>query len=283
MNFNQIFSEIEKADTEVFEKLDTRRNTMRDFAKTGGKIALAALPFAFGSMFNKAYAGQRGSMMPSIVDVLNFALTLEYLESQFYVKGVNTPNLIPNPPVVRMSFKDIREDELAHVAFLQATIISLGGTPVPSPTFDFTGGGLFPDVFTNFSTFLAVSQTFEDTGVRAYKGQATNLMSNNDVLTAALRIHSVEARHASAVRSLRSLDSKDQSIKPWITGNSTAGIGAVVAPNYAGEENTNQLGIEIVGINGYDISFSDATEAFDEPLTMDQVLMLVSPFIVAPS
>jgi rubrerythrin len=50
---------------------------------------------------------------------------------------------------------------------------------------------------------LALAQAFEDTGVRAYKGQAANLMSKPDLLTAALQIHSVEARHASEVRRLR--------------------------------------------------------------------------------
>jgi hypothetical protein len=72
------------------------------------------------------------------------------------------------------------------------------------PTFDFTVGGAF-DPFNNYTQFLALSQAFEDTGVRAYKGQATNLISTPDLLTAALQIHSVEARHASEVRRLRGL------------------------------------------------------------------------------
>ncbi len=53
-----------------------------------------------------------------------------------------------------------------------------------------------------------------------------------------------------------------------------------VAASYAGEENTNQLGIEITNINGFDISMDDASEAFDEPLSMEAVLMIVAPFIV---
>ena len=124
-----------------------------------------------------------------------------------------------------------------------------------------------------------MSQTFEDTGVRAYKGQAGNLQSSDTVLTAALQIHSLEARHASHIRSLRSRRANDETIRPWITGNSTLSIGSAVDANYAGEENTNQSGVEIVGINGYDISIDDATEAFDEILTMDAVLAIVDPFI----
>jgi hypothetical protein len=59
-----------------------------------------------------------------------------------------------------------------------------------------------------FETFATLSQTFEDLGVSAYKGQAVNLIEYDDILTAALRIHSVEARHAAAVRRIRNM-------KPW--------------------------------------------------------------------
>ena len=282
MNLNNILSEIEKIDPEVYDRLDTRRNAMQQFKKIGGRLALTAVPLALGGMFKKAYAGGGGSSaMPSIVEVLNYALTLEYLEAEFYMMGNKTTGLIDNR--VKSGFKMIGEHEHEHVLFLTAVISSLGGTPVTKPTFDFTAGGTFPDVFAtkDFPTFLALSQTFEDTGVRAYKGQAGNLIKSNEVLTAALQIHSVEARHAAFVRSARSVMMNwDESIRPWITGNSTAGIGSVVAASYAGEESTNQLGVEITNINGYDISWEDASEAFDEPLTMEAVLAIVDPFIV---
>jgi len=68
-------------------------------------------------------------------------------------------------------------------------------------------------------------------------------------------------------------------LKPWITGKES-GIGAAVQASYDGEEITNQATIEIVNINGKEISASAASEAFDEPLTMAQVLAIVDPFIV---
>lgn len=275
MNFNQIFSEIEKQDAEIYDRLDTRRESMRRFARFGGKIALTALPLALGGMFKKAY----GQTNTSIVDVLNFALTLEHLEAAFYRQGFTTPGLIKNLSALQ-GFRIIGKHEKDHVDFLTTTISSLGGTPVPKPKFDFTAGGTFPTVFSDYGTFLAVSQTFEDTGVRAYKGQAANLMGSNAVLTAALQIHSVEARHASYVRTLRKKYQNDETIRPWITGNDTGGIGSAVQENYAGEENTSQLGVQIVNINGFSIDSADATESFDEPLTMNQVLALVDPFIV---
>lgn len=273
MNLQNIFNEIEKTDPEVYERLDSRRSAMQRFTNIGGKIALTALPFALGNMLNKAY-GQ--TTTTDIVGILNFALKLEYLESDFYTKAIGTAGLID--PSQTASFALISKHETEHVAFLTTTITSLGGTPVAKPTFDFTAGGTFPTVFTNYQTFLALSQTFEDTGVRAYKGQAGGLITNNDVLSAALQIHSVEARHASHIRKVRRITGADTTEKPWITGSSTNGISGVDA-SYAAEGNKVQLGIDVstlAGANGV-----SATEAFDEPLSMDDVLAIVTPFIVA--
>ncbi len=277
MNLNQIVTEIEKADPEIYDRLDSRRETMRSFANIGGKIALTAVPFLLGGMFKKAYAGDK--KVSSVSDVLNFALTLEYLEASFYKKANSTNNLIPGNDAKR-TFNIIGQHEIEHVLFLNTAIAGLGKKPVSEPKFDYTAGGAFADVFSNYDTLLAVSQTFEDTGVRAYKGQVVNLMSSDIILSAAVRIHSVEARHASKIREMRSEKYKDETIRPWITGKNTAGIGAAVQASYAGEESTNQLGVEIHDINGYNISYEDATESFDEPLSMDQVLAIVSPFIV---
>ncbi|HEY4198073.1 MAG TPA: ferritin-like domain-containing protein, partial [Mucilaginibacter sp.] len=140
---------------------------------------------------------------------------------------------------------------------------------------------------TNYQTFLAVAETFEDTGVRAYKGQAPNLLGNQVVLTAALSIHAVEARHASAVRQLRA-NKYGATVKPWIT--STTGTGndsgiAAVNANYAGEDNVMQGGVDVTTLPGATAgsktSVATATAAFDEPLDMAAVLALLSgTFIV---
>lgn len=288
MNLQNIFSEIEKTDPEVYERLDTRRNMMKGFANLSGKLALAAVPVALGSMLNKAY----GQTSTAITDVLQFALTLEYLEAEFYTTGLASPTLITaDAQGSRAAFQQISAHETAHVSFLRATLTALGQTPVAKPNFDFTAGngsmaGPFVGVFTNFDIFLAVSQTFEDTGVRAYKGQAPALIPNNDVLTAALQIHSVEARHASRVRKLR----KDRNgiaiagtLKPWIVLNQSnigGAYAAPVQPSYNGEDNTIQGGVQIVNIGGQSISASAASEAFDEPLTKAEVLAIVDPFII---
>ncbi|RAJ79363.1 ferritin-like protein [Chitinophaga dinghuensis] len=269
MHLQNIMDEIEKTDPEVYERLDTRRNAMQQFATLGGRIALAALPFALGGMFKRAY----GQSTSTILNVLNYALTLEYLEAEFYTTGAASGIVPAGTPAVA-AINTIRDHENEHVAFLKSTISSLGGMPVSKPTFDFTAKGTFSNVFTNYDTFLAVAQTFEDTGVRAYKGRAAELLGNSVVLSAALRIHSVEARHASHIRQMRS--ARGAIVKPWITGNDTGGIGSAVQANYNGEELTIQAGVNIAQF----VSINAASESFDEPLTASQVQALVSPFIV---
>ncbi|MBD1394026.1 ferritin-like domain-containing protein [Mucilaginibacter glaciei] len=283
MNLFEIVDEIEKVDPEIYDRLNPRRAAIKNITSFGSKVAFAAMPFALGTMFKKAY-GQTSTA--GVIDVLNFALTLEYLEAGFYDKGMKTAGLVPAAGQAYVG--KITQDESVHVTFLQGVIKSLGGTPVTAPTVDFTGGnnkgnGPFPTVFSDYKIFLAVAQVFEDTGVRAYKGQAPALLGNQVVLTAALSIHAVEARHASAVRKLRYDLGYDLNTRPWIRSTTTLGndTGVAVANgNYAGEENVTQGGVNLMTALG--ASASVATASFDEPLTKDQVLaLLVGSFIVS--
>lgn len=278
MNFSNILSEIETIDPEVYEKLDSRRSIFKNFGSTSKKITLAALPFAIGGLFQKAY----GQTTTGVAGVLNFALTLEYLEANFYNTGVNSaPIALAAAGPGLTALNKIRDHENAHVNFLKNAITSLGATPVSftAANFDFTAKGTFPDVMTNYDTFLAVAQAFEDTGVRAYKGQAANLQgtANRPLLTAALNIHSVEARHASHIRQMRF--ARGVAVKPYITGV-VSGVDARTNGNYLGEDLTVQAGVTITNlpsVNG-NISFNAATECFDEPLTKEAVVALVGNF-----
>ncbi len=296
MNLQNIITEIEKVDPEVYERMDTRRNAMSSFAKASGKIALAAMPFMLGSMFKKAY----GQTNADVINTLKFALTLEYLESEFYKQGVagsGVQTVGATNAAALGALTKIRDHEVTHVAYLRAVLSALGDNTAPVLTaanFDFTAGnsaagtGPFAGVFQNYDLFLAVAQTLEDTGVRAYKGSAGTLINNNDVLTAALNIHSVEARHASHIRQMRRaravafpanpLYTSVNLAKPWIENKESNINSTAVQPNYDGEEVATQLGVNIATNGG--VSVAAATASFDEPLTQAQVLVLVDPFII---
>lgn len=270
MNFSNILEEIENAEPEMYDRLDERRKAIKNFMRIGSRVALSAVPFALGGLFNKAYAGK---VSEKILDVLNFALSLEHLEYRFYETAMNTQNLLPAKDKINI----IRDHEREHVKFLQDTITQSGGTPVAEAKYDFTAKGLYPNVFSDYSQFLSVAQAFEDTGVGAYKGQASMIKKSNEILEAALRIHSVEARHAAHIRFVRLKTGYDTKVRPWIIGNDHT-KGTPVAPIYKHETEHRQVLFNINGIGGYHTG-NAGTSSFDEPLHKSEVLMIVSPFM----
>ncbi len=210
------------------------------------------------------------------LEVLQFALLLEYLEADFYARGMAAPGLIPTAD--RAVFGLIAEHEAVHVSTLRALITASGNTPITKPTFDFTAGGALPGFnfgASQYETFKALAMAFEDTGVRAYKGQAARLINDKAALTAALSIHSVEARHAAQVRRMRGK-------KGWVMGNSREDLPAFTQGIYDGEDNLTQGGVNITTLPMAAMfgGAASATEAFDEPLTLQQVTAIVGPFIV---
>jgi len=150
---------------------------------------------AVGPFVREAIAQEGGGD----VDILNFALTLEYLESAFYNQGLKKAGLSGE---AKSLATEIRDNEVEHVAALTKTIKSLGGMPVKAPGVDF---GM---AFANQKSFLKLAQTFEDTGVSAYNGAGPSIKSP-EVLAAAGSIVQVEARHAAAIRSLNGVPITD--------------------------------------------------------------------------
>ena len=249
----------------------SRRESFSQFGKVGKNIALASIPFGLAAASTKGYASDISPTPATAIGALQLALTLEYLEDEFYQMGLDS-GVIPilaNGGRDLKVFQQIAQHESDHVAFL---IQGLGGSGsanfVAKPTFDFTVGGLF-DPFNDYQQFLALAQAFEDTGVRAYKGQAGNLKSEPALLTAALQIHSVEARHASEVRRLRGQ-------KGWIIGNDRGGLPSQAQGTYDGEENLIQAGYNAGTLFGA----SAGSASFDEPLTTAQTVSIANLFIV---
>lgn len=265
-------------DPEIMTTLDARASEIAQGASVNSKIAallaLGSIPIALGALAKDAY----GQAPSDVLDVLQFALLLEHLEADFYTRAVAGAGLITaaDLPI----FTTIRNHENEHVAALQTLITNKGATPGARPVFDFTAKGALAGFnFTGsaqYETFKAVAQAFEDTGVRAYKGQAGRLINDKPALSAALSIHSVEARHAAQVRRMRGTNQKG-----WITGNDRGGLPAFTQGVYDGEELTTQGGANILTLpdaaaNG---GVNAATEAFDEPLTKQQVTAIVTPFL----
>jgi rubrerythrin len=127
------------------------------------------------------------------LEILNYALTLEYLEAAFYDQALRQVRSLPSS--VRSLAEEIGANENVHVKALSGTIKQLGGQPVMAPGVD------FGDAFKSPASFLKLAQTFEDTGVSAYNGAAPAIKSK-EVLGAAGSIVQIEARHAAAIRGL---------------------------------------------------------------------------------
>ncbi|MGI8920109.1 MAG: ferritin-like domain-containing protein [Solirubrobacteraceae bacterium] len=141
---------------------------------------------AVGPFVSQAFAQTGGGD----VDILNFALTLEYLEADFYTVKGKQVGLSGQAKAYATQFG---EEEAAHVSALEAAIKQLGGTPVKKPKFSFPA--------TSQSSFLALASVLENTGVGAYNGAAPSI-SSKMVLAAAGSIVQVEARHAAAINLL---------------------------------------------------------------------------------
>ena len=128
------------------------------------------------------------------VDILNYALTLEYLEAEFYTRGVAQVKDLSGDEMKLA--KELRDNEKEHVDALAATVKKLGGTAAKKPMLDFGGA------FASRMAFLKTANVLEDAGVSAYNGAAP-LIESTDVLAAAGSIVQIEARHAALIRLVR--------------------------------------------------------------------------------
>ncbi len=204
----------------------TRRGLLTGSLKlaAGGTMALA---FAGSPAFRALEAAAAQAEFGSDVDVLNYALTLEHLEATFYRQGQENFSASDFEDAGYSEqayefFNLIRDHEVAHVNVLVSTIQELGGDPVEQAEYDFG--------YSDVDGYVGVAQALENTGVAAYTGAASAL-TDSGLLTAALTIHGVEARHAAYLN-------------------------------------------QILG----DVPFP---EAFETPLSPDEVLGIAGPFIVS--
>ena len=206
------------------------------FGGLAGGGAAAALLAACGKDNSKmsapaAQTTNRSSSGQGDIDIVNYALTLEYLEAQFYADVIDS-GVIKDAKVASLA-KKFGETEQLHVDALTAAVKKLGGTPAAKPKASFQSvidGGP--------QKILETAATVENLGAAAYLGQAAKI-KNKDILAAALSIHSVEARHAAALNDL-------------------------IGRGFQG---------------GSPLSGSIPDGAFAKPMSMDEVLAQVKPFL----
>ena len=160
----------------------TRASFLKKGALIGGGLVAGAIPVAI--------ATSQGGLPSSDVEILNFALTLEHLEAEFYKEAVAEGALRGD---LAEFARVVADHEAQHVAALQKT---LGEKAISKPSFDFKGKTSAP------GKFAATAVQLEDTGVSAYLGQAGRIKTPA-VLLAAASILPIEARHASWIRDIQ--------------------------------------------------------------------------------
>jgi rubrerythrin len=189
--------------TELADDPTSRKKFLRMIGGGGGVAAMAVLlgacgdddgdtattPAATASTDTGAAAASADDTKGDL-DILNYALTLEYLETDFYDKVVAAGLFKGRNGEL---LKQFGESEQAHVDALKATIEKLGGTAVTAPETNF-------DV-SDAKAVAELAATVENLGAAAYLAQAPKI-KNKEVLAAALSIHSVEARHAAVLNTL---------------------------------------------------------------------------------
>ncbi len=191
-------------DSALRELADDPSSRKRFFKMLGGAgaVSAAAVLIAACGDDDKKAAAPSGAAAATSSDadnagdlkIVNYALTLEYLEATFYQEVLDS-GVIKDKKIGDLA-KELAQAEQEHVDALIATAKSLGGTPASKPKTKFG-----PTIEQGPETILMTAATVENLGAAAYLGQAGNIKSK-DILAAALSIHSVEARHAAALNQL---------------------------------------------------------------------------------
>lgn len=192
MEFNLEELDVDGAIREAHEEVsgDTRLSFLKKAGigagafMTGGAVLSALAPAALAA----STAPPASTFGAGDIGILNYALTLEHLENAFYTEALKN-GVAKKSKQLEQFIKTTQIDEKNHVAFLES---ALGKKAIASPTFD------FGKAVTDTATFAATAYVLENTGVRAYSGQAGNIKTPAYLL-AALSIVTIEARHAGAI------------------------------------------------------------------------------------
>ena len=214
---DQFHDMITKALDQRFKQV-SRRSMLKTTAIGGSGIVAASFlggrAFAQDSTPADEEMAEGESPFEGPADVINYALTLEHIESSFYRDGLAE---LGEAAFTDLGFQagvfgklgEIAAHEAAHVETLGPVVETLGGVPVEEATYAFP--------YTDAASFIAFAQTLEDVGVSAYQGAAQYLIGEAELLTAALTIHGVEARHAAYLAVLNGGNPFPEAVNPTLT------------------------------------------------------------------
>ncbi len=275
---------------EQIDKLIQSKQSRRRFLAGAGAVgAVGAATLLTGCNDSSSSSTPTPTPTPTPLDIpdndiLNFALNLEYLEAEFYLRAatgnglpaslllggdgaVTGGNMVPNvPPAMANYINATAQDEMNHVAAIQTTIKGNSGTPVARPVINFTtafntlamaaGIGATFDPFSSYANFLVGAFIFEDVGVTAYNGAAPAI-SSNSILDAAAGIAAVEAYHAAIIRTqiagMASIAGADQ------TALTAANAVVALRAKVGGDLETPLSINSIVAADGNAVGFSRST------------------------
>ena len=191
----------------------TAATPRRALLQQAGRVAVAALPLGLGAALPAT-----ASIQDTSYDAVTQLLLLERLQLAYYTRALGVAGLIPAAQVA--DFQRLQRHQSQHAAFLTQALQNAGAVVPAVPAFDFSGRRngasnpeLFPNVLSNYDDFLALAQQLEDLGVRLYKSQAFAIIDDPQLAKAALRLHTVEARHSAHVRGLRR--GRGVAVKNW--------------------------------------------------------------------
>ena len=210
-----------KLSSEIARDGSPKSDTMNLLGRRSFLSTLGAATLATGVTASSMGCGDNGSVVlpsttPSVADVLNFALNLEYLEANFYAyittgAGLPAADQGGSPgsvsggaqvsftnPIVASVANQLATHERQHVEFLRSTIAAIGGTPIDQPTINLAANG----TVNSDATFLAAARQLEAVGVSAYIGGAQFLTSSAVALTYAAQILDTESQHDGFLREL---------------------------------------------------------------------------------
>ena len=169
--------------------------TRRDFVKA---LAAASVGAAVGgSLFtSKKAQAQIGGTQEGDAGIFNFALTLEFLERDFYQMALDR-GVLSGPALGVVT--NLRNHEAAHVDAITAALLGAGATPAPKPEFTFP-----PEALASQAGVIQLASVLEPTGVGAYLG-AGPMIQSPDLLEAAGTIAGVEGDHVVAIKNLQGI------------------------------------------------------------------------------